>query len=66
MAGNWGRKTCDGFPPATRWWEYDPRKVMAAAYWFKRQLPPPFGSQAWRQNWRVVQRQLTERHDNGR
>ena len=49
-------------PPAVTWWRYDPRNVMSAAYWFQGEIPPRFGSQAWRRNWRVVRAGMNERH----
>lgn len=56
-----GRKTCDGIPPADHWWEYNPHKVMLAAYWYKRQIPPRFGTKEWRDNWRIVVAGLSKR-----
>lgn len=44
--------------PKSRWWENDPKKLMAQVYWHKGQLPPSH-SDSFVKNWNKVVDQLS-------
>ena len=45
----------------SRWWEYDPKDVMADLYHQQGQIPPPAGER-WERQWRNIEKQLEKKY----
>ena len=45
----------------SRWWEYDPKDVMADIYHQQRQIPPT-DPKKWEQEWQHLKKQLERKY----